>query len=304
MENKQPLLSICIPTYNRAKILDETLSLLFSNPDFNSNEIEVIVSDNCSTDCTKQVVDKYRLVKYFCNKKNVRDINFSYVLQFGTGVYLKLLNDTVRFSPGSLKFMLDVIKENLSNKEALFFYEKRNKSQTKIVYCNTLNQFIANTSFCTTWIGNFGLWSQDLYIVKDVELCDTLLLQVAWTYQLVRVKSARIYFGHYFEVFSVPVTKKSGYNVFKVFIDNYLSFSRIYLKQGEISYITFEKNKFILFYRFIAIRVIWLLFHSKNIIYFDNENSWKIILKEYGYYPYFWIITLCGSLCYLFKKNE
>ena len=35
MENKRPLLSICIPTYNRAEILDKTLFLLFSNPDFN-----------------------------------------------------------------------------------------------------------------------------------------------------------------------------------------------------------------------------------------------------------------------------
>lgn len=53
MENKRPLLSICIPTYNRAEILDKTLFLLFSNPDFNVDEIEVVVSDNCSTDHTK-----------------------------------------------------------------------------------------------------------------------------------------------------------------------------------------------------------------------------------------------------------
>lgn len=55
MENKRPLLSICIPTYNRAEILDKTLFLLFSNPDFNVDEIEVVVSDNCSTDHTKQL---------------------------------------------------------------------------------------------------------------------------------------------------------------------------------------------------------------------------------------------------------
>ena len=304
MENKRPLLSICIPTYNRAEILDKTLFLLFSNPDFNVDEIEVVVSDNCSTDHTKQIVNKYPFVKYFCNEKNVRDANFSYALQRGSGEYLKLLNDTVRFPSGSLKFILDTIKKNISTKDALLFYERRSNSQVEIVNCDTLNQFIAYTSFYTTWISNFGLWRQDLYIIKDIALCDTLLLQVAWSYKLAQVKSVKIYFGHYFIVFPVAVTKKRGYNVFEIFIKNYLGFSRRYLKQGTISYWTFEKNKFVLFYRFIAIRVIWLMFHSKNIIYFNNQGSWKIILKEYSYCPYFWIIILCGSLWYLFKKDK
>jgi abequosyltransferase len=62
------LLSICIPTFNRSEVLDNTLNSLFSNSEFNSNQIEVIVSDNCSTDNTVQVVTKYPLVKYYRNK--------------------------------------------------------------------------------------------------------------------------------------------------------------------------------------------------------------------------------------------
>ena len=74
---KTILLSICIPTYNRSKTLENTLNSLFSNPEFDSNKIEVIVSDNCSTDDTAQVVAKYPLVKYYCNKENVKDLNFA-----------------------------------------------------------------------------------------------------------------------------------------------------------------------------------------------------------------------------------
>lgn len=96
----------------------------FSNPDFNVDEIEVVVSDNCSTDHTKQIVNKYPFVKYFCNEKNVRDANFSYALQRGSGEYLKLLNDTVRFPSGSLKFILDTIKKIYQLKMRYFFMKE------------------------------------------------------------------------------------------------------------------------------------------------------------------------------------
>jgi abequosyltransferase len=50
MINK-PILSICIPTYNRAKILDETLNSVFSQGNENIlSKIEVIISDNDSKD--------------------------------------------------------------------------------------------------------------------------------------------------------------------------------------------------------------------------------------------------------------
>ena len=58
MQNQdQPLLSICIPTYNRAEILRETLAHLveISDPSF-----EIVVSDNCSSDNTIKVLEDFR----------------------------------------------------------------------------------------------------------------------------------------------------------------------------------------------------------------------------------------------------
>jgi glycosyltransferase involved in cell wall biosynthesis len=56
----QPLLSICIPTFNRAYILEKTLHSIVSQKIFqDTNEIEVIVSDNCSSDNTFEIVNKY-----------------------------------------------------------------------------------------------------------------------------------------------------------------------------------------------------------------------------------------------------
>ena len=94
--NQSPILSLCIPTYNRANILEKTISRIVSCRSFDS-DVELVISDNCSTDNTRQVCEhfaaKYDNVKYYCNEKNTLDYNFIQVLNRGKGQYLKLLND-------------------------------------------------------------------------------------------------------------------------------------------------------------------------------------------------------------------
>ena len=55
-----PVLSICIPTYNRAKILDETLFNLTNESVFQeTNDVEIVISNNNSPDNTEEVCQKY-----------------------------------------------------------------------------------------------------------------------------------------------------------------------------------------------------------------------------------------------------
>lgn len=52
----QPLLSICIPTYNRACYLWRTLNSITTQKGFLFTDfIEIIISDNCSDDATEEV---------------------------------------------------------------------------------------------------------------------------------------------------------------------------------------------------------------------------------------------------------
>jgi glycosyltransferase involved in cell wall biosynthesis len=54
------LLTIAIPTYNRAKQLDVQLAWLAQAVQGFEHEIEIIVSDNCSTDHTPAVINKWK----------------------------------------------------------------------------------------------------------------------------------------------------------------------------------------------------------------------------------------------------
>lgn len=87
-----PILSICIPTYNRFYQLKECLvSILFSTKG-HETDIEIIVSDDASTDNTKETVselqNKYPFVKYHRNVANTRDRNFYILANLEAGKYI------------------------------------------------------------------------------------------------------------------------------------------------------------------------------------------------------------------------
>lgn len=55
------LLSICIPTFNREKQLRECLNHLLDEYDSDLfNDVEIIISDNCSNDDTQQVIEYFK----------------------------------------------------------------------------------------------------------------------------------------------------------------------------------------------------------------------------------------------------
>jgi len=68
-------LTIAIPTYNRADSLDRNLSILMPQVKRFRKSVEVIVSDNFSTDHTQEIPEKYINlgfdIKYIRNKSNL-----------------------------------------------------------------------------------------------------------------------------------------------------------------------------------------------------------------------------------------
>jgi abequosyltransferase len=54
------ILTIAIPTYNRANLLRTQLTILAAEVESYESECEILVSDNCSTDETKEVLEEFR----------------------------------------------------------------------------------------------------------------------------------------------------------------------------------------------------------------------------------------------------
>lgn len=284
----RPLLSICIPTYNRCDILDKTLSSLINDPAYNEDLIEVIVSDNCSTDGTAAIVKLYKTVKYYCNDENVKDLNFSITLDRASGHYLKLFNDTLSFKTGQLKFMLEAIKNNFDKKKHIFFYQNMFLYQNYFKEINSGKQLLQVASYNTTWIANFGVWKEDYEKIENKDRYASLqFVQVDWTYKLVNSeKRTKIFFQDFFEV-AVP-DKKGGYNVFDTFINKYL----FVIKEQKMPLLNFELEKYRLFRYFIIPWLDKLLNNEKGKYDYSVNGVREIIFKKYWYELYFYPLSL------------
>lgn len=295
-QNKQPLLSICIPTYNRASYLEGAILNIITDNAF-GDEVEIIISDNASTDNTEEIAKKYTQkhynIKYYKNEENIRDKNFMLALQRGNGLYRRLFNDTLRFKERALQKMLDIIRISPQNRP-LFFYQNitflNSNTQKKI---NNPAELILNTSYWITWIGNFGNWKHIINNIPSPNECAPLLLtQVDWSFKIMSGNQcAQIYFDDYFE--SIIPNKKGGYNIFNVFINNYLLIIRQYIDKKSI----IQKEKYRLF-RYFLLKWISLLKNSNKDFTFEKNNIWNILMKEYWYCPYFYI-----GLIFLYIKN-
>ena len=93
-DSDRPLVSIGIPTYNRANrnlhaVIKRALGQSYAN-------VEVIVSDNCSSDGTPKLVSSFddSRLRYFRQETNIGPINnFNYCLNQARGEYFLLFHD-------------------------------------------------------------------------------------------------------------------------------------------------------------------------------------------------------------------
>lgn len=299
MENKQPLLSICIPTYNRAEYLEGALINIVTDPTFD-DRVEIVISDNASTDNTKLIGEKYSEaypnVKYYKNETNIKDENFFLALQRSSGKYARLFNDTLRFRSGALEKMLNIIKTS-SEEYPLFFYQETPLVSHKKVVVHNSCEFISNVSFYVTWIANFGNWRKYIDMISmPEEYVNLLLAQVDWSFKIVsQMSTTFLYCGNFFD--SLTPKKKGGYDFFEVFITNYTAILKRYIP----SFFVYEREKFYLF-RYHLLHWFYLMKCDAGKTYkFDKANH--ILFSHYWYYPYFYVGILVLFLKILKKRN-
>lgn len=112
----QPVLTIAIPTKNRSTFLAQNLLQLKSElKKIDSYLVEIIVSDNCSTDDTEVVVNSIMsgglAVRYLKNPKDIGwGKNFLQCFNMATGIYVLVLGDDDFFVDGALSKLVYHLK--------------------------------------------------------------------------------------------------------------------------------------------------------------------------------------------------
>jgi glycosyltransferase involved in cell wall biosynthesis len=254
-------LSICIPTYNRKDFLRQTLDSICLQDIFqDTHYVEVVISDNNSSDGTKDLCGEYVVkygskIRYFYNNESVRsDENFFIALSKGSGSLLKLNNDTLCHKPGSLIKILELIESSIQSRRTLFFLNGK-KYGNKVTYCKGVEDLVLTCSFWTTWIGGFSVWRDQLWELDDFSRYSSLrLVQVDALFRLVSSNGVVVYNQRIFSSASIEQKEESlkqywlvnsGYNLFVVFLENYSYILSEYINRNMISHrvVNLEKRK-------------------------------------------------------------
>lgn len=171
MERKE--LAICIPTYNRASIMEETL--IRSLEKYAQRDWDLYIYDSSTNNDTKVVVEKYmekfprliykRIDSYVHSNLKVYTIleNFGYSKEYE---YVWVCTDYITWS----ERILDIIKDNFKSKYDLLIVNNRD-----IEKIGTTEFFDYNTFFLScAWHMTF--YGATIYNAK------TMLWDVPWTY--------------------------------------------------------------------------------------------------------------------------
>ena len=116
---KKNFVSILITNYNKSRYLKKTISSCLSQ---NFDDKEILVFDDCSTDNSLKILNKFKKIKVIRNKKK----------KFKSGPLNQIygLNELFKISKGNIIFLLD--SDDMFRKNKLFEISKIFKKNKKI----------------------------------------------------------------------------------------------------------------------------------------------------------------------------
>jgi glycosyltransferase involved in cell wall biosynthesis len=172
MAEKSAKLSICIPTWNRSKFLQKTLSILAGQieTDRLGNQVEICISDNGSTDDTPSVigriVDENPNLRFALNRfpeNQGFSVNMDAAVRLASGEFVFLLGDDDIFAPRGMVDLLEacsgleadtLVILNLKNADCNSEWSRTASSQ-QVVFRDVRESLMQLGKFHPTFIGNF-----------------------------------------------------------------------------------------------------------------------------------------------------
>lgn len=295
MINNSALLSICIPIYNRESYLKKMLSRFTEDRELFQEKIELIISDNHSSDDLKSVVDSFvkkgLQLYYYKQEQNIgADRNFLFCFGKATGKYCWLLGSDDIPQKGVLVRLLSILESD----EYGLVHLSMIKRDSEITLYKTSNEMVVAVNYWITFMSSNIIRTMAINLNRLNCFKSTHLIQVPAYLDACFYTNQNVilYYEHLFEE-NDNFKNNGGYNLFKVFVENLFGIYQFYIENGLLSQQCYEKIKKETYKNFLAGYIVNLLILPNNKSHnFDLTNAWNIIKKHYGKYFYAYMYIL------------
>ncbi len=109
-----PVLSICVPTFNRPQLLEECLQSIVRSLEGIEDTVEIVISDNASEKATAEVATRFvrnhQNASYFRNERNVLDENFYLAMERARGRFVWVLGDDDQITADAIRLVLEKVR--------------------------------------------------------------------------------------------------------------------------------------------------------------------------------------------------
>jgi glycosyltransferase involved in cell wall biosynthesis len=298
-------LSICIPTYNRSGFLETLLNSLVVQiaASGQADEIEVLVSDNCSSDDTPLIAAKFEAaIRYWRNEDNIGpDANFLKLFGQAQGSYIWLPGDDDMVRNDTLNFILRMIDTHRFD----FLYMRtsgnmrkdwRDRDAISLSNVELLRRVNIFTTFMTSQVIRADL------IKPNIEAARVHLggfMAYYWIFLEALHRSSHCLVSEEKEVFPDATENTGGYSFYKVWAEAVFDVMRSSsFRQDEKS---FAIMRFRMFFA-LLIPITFRLRSRRAKFKFKSENPSSGLQKYFGTGIYRPIVTLYLHLPYALLK--
>ncbi len=296
MKLKKPLISICIPTYNRCEYLQASIQAYIEDPEVIAGNVEIVVSDNASTDDTcaymTKIVKEYSNIRYYRNEENILDKNCPLVLSKGEGILHWLRNDTLLPVSGALSYACELVRKYIQDKPVLFFdnMERQNLLLGENVYYK-LDDFLLAGSYNITWIGGFTIWHDDCEeLEKDTADCELHLWHVRKICDLLLKRKMGVISHYKFAELQFVKRRNVAYGRFKVHYGYFFDIIKRFMDAGFIKQNTVDVLERDLLYGNLTNFMLEIDCNNDKHLLYDKDERHKLKELVYDTYkdkPYF-----------------
>ena len=293
------LLTIAIPTYNRAAFLDRCLAAIHLQMDDYTSMVEILVLDNCSEDNTEEVVGNYirkgmplQYVRHATNRG--ADYNIAQCYLLAQTEYAVAFGDDDIFANGAISAIVKVLQKHsdigLVHVNSLGFHNAdliSNERISEIAYdvYEESEDFLRKVNHKVTFI-SANIVNTSFY--KDLDVSDFIgsnLVQLPFVMRAIIDGKRNIFINS--NLIHVQVGNTGGYSITRVFGKNFNGVSSLIINEGyDQKYFQIIRNAIL-----TMCMPHWVyLLKAEEHDFVDSDM--KTDLKEvYAYHPFFWIMV-------------